>query len=617
MTAIRLTKLQIDGPGKPSASVEFGTGLTAIVGASETGKSYIFHALDYLLGGSTPPSENPHSSGYNRGWLQFVVGDGEMLTIERVFSEDEVNVYNVDIARASTVEPTRRVRASHVTGSTESLSHILLEHIGLSGRQVRRNQAGAKVSVTFRHLAHATMVDEERIITSDSPALTGQFVWDSSDKGIFGLLLTGLDDSALTAVKVDKKTRDTALDAEIGLLKRLINDRQTRLRQLSDTPDQVEVQLGKISGEVEQASAVVSATRGRIIELEADRKQLWDEVQRSADRRLMLSEQLKRFRVLLEYYDSDRQRLSAVLEAGIAFEQLPSGACAVCGHMTSETETADLRRTLEAFRSACTAELEKIGILRADLQATIRDAETEHRKLGVRNTELEAERRKIDDQLQTELKPYRQSVDLNLGDLIRTKGNLSRAKDIQDELTSLQADLAATEAARAAKAPKSKAVQRVDTRVAQEFCQVVAETLRAWKYPLTGTVAFDPTKFDLVIGNQDRGSMGKGYRAITHAAFVISLMRYCRRKGLPHSGFVVIDTPLNPFRGASMSEGADAAINEEIKEAFYRDLGADVSGDQYIILENTEPPADLVPKIHYIQFTKNPQAGRYGFFPLS
>lgn len=211
MTAIRLTKLQIDGPGKPSASVEFGTGLTAIVGASETGKSYIFHALDYLLGGSTPPSENPHSSGYNRGWLQFVVGDGEMLTIERVFSEDEVNVYNVDIARASTVEPTRRVRASHVTGSTESLSHILLEHIGLSGRQVRRNQAGAKVSVTFRHLAHATMVDEERIITSDSPALTGQFVWDSSDKGIFGLLLTGLDDSALTAVKVDKKDRKSVV----------------------------------------------------------------------------------------------------------------------------------------------------------------------------------------------------------------------------------------------------------------------------------------------------------------------------------------------------------------------------------------------------------------------
>ena len=109
--------------------------------------------------------------------------------------------------------------------------------------------------------------------------------------------------------------------------------------------------------------------------------------------------------------------------------------------------------------------------------------------------------------------------------------------------------------------------------------------------------------------------MGKGYRAITHAAFTIALMRFCRLKGLPHSGFVVLDSPLNPFRGQVIAAGPDGVINVEIKDAFYRDLALDKSGNQYIILENTEPPADLTPQMNYIQFTQNASVGRFGFFP--
>ena len=87
MKTIRIDKLQIDGPGKAPAIVEFHAGLNAVVGASDTGKSYIFHAIDYLLGASTPPSENPNSAGYNRGWLQLGLDAGKLLTVERVFGE--------------------------------------------------------------------------------------------------------------------------------------------------------------------------------------------------------------------------------------------------------------------------------------------------------------------------------------------------------------------------------------------------------------------------------------------------------------------------------------------------------------------------------------------------
>ena len=127
-------------------------------------------------------------------------------------------------------------------------------------------------------------------------------------------------------------------------------------------------------------------------------------------------------------------------------------------------------------------------------------------------------------------------------------------------------------------------------------------------------LAFDPERFDIVLGSRDRGSLGKGYRALTHAAFTIALMRYCRRKGIPHTGFVVLDTPLNPLRGRD--EGSEGNVSDEIKNAFYRNLALNTTDDQVIVLENTEPPADIRALITYTHFTKNSLFGRYGFFPV-
>jgi hypothetical protein len=171
------------------------------------------------------------------------------------------------------------------------------------------------------------------------------------------------------------------------------------------------------------------------------------------------------------------------------------------------------------------------------------------------------------------------------------------------------------EAEKKIKVPRAAKLEKVSTRTAAAFCDVVAATLKAWKYPMAGSVAFDPDKFDVVLGDQDRGSMGKGHRAVTHAAFIVSLMRYCRLQGLPHPGFVVLDSPLNPYRGNSMGIGLDAPVNEEVKAAFYEDLAADTTGDQFIIFENIPPPATLRDLITYAHFTGSSESGRRGFFP--
>jgi hypothetical protein len=91
-------------------------------------------------------------------------------------------------------------------------------------------------------------------------------------------------------------------------------------------------------------------------------------------------------------------------------------------------------------------------------------------------------------------------------------------------------------------------------------------------------------------------------------------MKYCRLKGIPHPGFVIIDTPVNPFKGP-VTTGHEDDLSDEVKNAFYDSLASGVSGDQIIIMENEEPPQRVKEKANYQQFTKNPKVGRYGVFP--
>jgi hypothetical protein len=348
--------------------------------------------------------------------------------------------------------------------------------------------------------------------------------------------------------------------------------------------------------------------------LENLRNKHWEDLQKFKSKKLFVTEQLKRLRLLNQFYETDRKRLEAVLEAGKAFEQLPGGICAVCGSRAEESKAAT---SVEEFKVACTRELQKLASLSKELQTAVSDMEHEEESIDTSIAEAEGELKQIEHDLTEKLKPQSSQADLGLTELIRLKGSVTRAVDIEAEIANLNQRLNEIGLAKKAKKAKTTPTGNIGTAKAARFCETVQETLTAWKYPLKGNVSFDadPKKFDLVLGDQDRASMGKGYRAITHAAFVIGLMRYCRRENIPHPGFVILDTPLNPFKGPD--EGPSGKVNDEMKDAFYEDLARDTSGDQFIILENTEPPQSVIKTVRYHHFSKNTQSGRYGFFPTS
>ena len=94
----------------------------------------------------------------------------------------------------------------------------------------------------------------------------------------------------------------------------------------------------------------------------------------------------------------------------------------------------------------------------------------------------------------------------------------------------------------------------------------------------------------------------------------IGLMEFCKDNNLPHPGFVVLDSPLLAYY---KPEGiGDSLQGSDLKVRFYKYLADNHKDDQIIVVENEHPPSELEDRIVLVKFTKNPDIGRYGFFPI-
>jgi hypothetical protein len=147
-----------------------------------------------------------------------------------------------------------------------------------------------------------------------------------------------------------------------------------------------------------------------------------------------------------------------------------------------------------------------------------------------------------------------------------------------------------------------------------EVCSRIRALLIAWRMAEDITVAFDEKSADLVVNGRKRTSHGKGVRAVMCAGYVIGLMQEALRANTGHPGFVVLDTPLNPYKEADADD--DGEVTTSVKDAFYRNLCSSSALGQVVVFENVAPPADVQTSCNHVHFSRN-SAGRYGFLPVS
>jgi hypothetical protein len=612
MMGFQLRALQMTGLGVPTARITFRPGLNVISGASDTGKSFLFHAIDYMFGASSLDLI-PEARPYGTIELEIESDAGRFL-LGRGVGGGAFELRNLTAPES----PTTLLGERLVAGDPENISSFLLKLSGFEDKKVRKNVENELQNLSFRNLARMVMVDEEEIIKKTSPVHGGEATQKTAESNTFKLLLTGHDDSALVRQKKQAVAK-AELEGQLLLLEKLIDDYRKELGEKASSQEDLEDQLSRLDASMATAEAKWREQRDALNERLEERRTLVEAQRGDRDRAEEVNGLIARFQLLDSHYLSDIARLDALWEAGSLFPPLSVDVCPLCGapqgsHFREHEElsTVDVHRV----RESCAAEKAKIELLRRELALAIEALMAE--SIGLRTSIRErvalwkSVNQEIDQVLQVSVSEaegeyntfakLRYEVKEQIATHARIANLIVRQTKAQDDLTSIK--------------PTKRVVAELPAAIISDFTTAFAEILSAWRFPVAGAVSFDTQSEDFFIGIRRRREQGKGSRALTHAAFTIGLMKYCASATLPHPGLVVLDSPLITYRDR---DDGDNELSQEVrlrlKDEFYRDLAERAKDEQLIIFENEEPSVETQTSIVFHHFTGDPSLERCGFFP--
>ncbi|WP_155929021.1 hypothetical protein [Mycolicibacterium sp. CBMA 234] len=506
--------------------------------------------------------------------------------------------------------PPERVLGATNAGK-DSLSKYLLELLGLDGMRLRTNVYNKTRDLSIRDVARLTVIGETKIQSETPPALSGRHTDRTVEISAFKLLLEGIDDSNLEQLP-SRNERRQAATAKVEVVDSIIARLQRRLESAADVRV-LQDQLNRLNTSIRQQNMSVAKVSD---ERRKAANQLAQQGQVSADTKKRITDigvLEARFLLLLAKYESDLARLDMVGEAGTILGLFTPGVCVVCGADPAHQSHNDhIPQDSTNFAESVDAERRKTELLAAELISAIADLRAERERLaahllhiGDSIGSLRAAVRRLDDFLAP------QTSDLT--ELADKRSMLESLLSSYSEIAELEKLKVAIEADR--KSEKDQASTSLDFATLRRFSDAVAGRLTAWAVPDGGRVYYDRNEQDLVAGDQLRSAHGKGVRAVLHSAFTLGLAEFCYDNGLPHPGFVVVDSPLVTYRPPKPGEAIDAeTLPRTVAEEFYSDVERGLSG-QVIIMENTDPPQGLSEDSVDVFFSGVEGEGRTGFFP--
>jgi predicted nuclease with TOPRIM domain len=609
-----IKELRIIGPNKQPASLVFRPGFNVIDGASNTGKSYAFQCLDYMLGAKDLPEKVDEAIGYIEIYLEITLSDDSPMTFRRSLqSSSDYTMSLVTIDEFATRGEKVVLKKKHEANNKKTFSGAILNLISLLGKEVKKNERNTTRSLSFRDIARLISVDEVEIIAKKSPIYSGQTINKTVEKSVFSLFLAGRDSSDLIEIE-ETKVRKGRIYGQIALIEKFVEEYNNKLTALNKANTKEEGEHNQ--KHIAELSDILSELSKEQESLTQKRQELWVGVEKYKSRLLMVDELKGRFQLLQTHYESDLNRLDFITTGEELINQLHAVNCPVCGndfdkdHFDCNIQSDEGQEIREAIE----AEIEKIQIKMSDLVGTIKNLEVERTQL---NSDLEAiqfELASLTEKITKELEPRKARTKEAVDSHLQQQKNIAELENIQSRLSELWAEK--SKLAQDLKVKQVAVDNTTDVRYStfKSFCDHVAINLKKWKFSPNPIVEFDTDKMDLVIDGKARSSNGKGFRGVAHTAFIIGLMDYCLDNKIPHPGTVIIDSPLTAYQKAEYTE--EDELSTDIETAFFESLLNIPTDRQIIVLDNKSPSDDVKEKINYIHFTKNRGNGRYGLFPI-
>ncbi|MFS8184498.1 AAA family ATPase [Pseudovibrio denitrificans] len=612
----QIRALSFHGIGKDPAVVKFGPGLNVIYGASNTGKSFVIEAIDFMLGGKGPLTDIPERIGYDRVLLAVEnITNGDSFTLLRSHEGGPFKVFEGSFTDELPTVEGITLSDVHNAKNQENLSFWLLNQLDMPNVRVRKNKHNDTISLSFRHLARLAIVNEEEIIQRRSPLADGNYTADTANASVFKYLLTGADDSAL--VSLSKRTpEEMSREGQIELLDELVKSYRKQVKAIAGQPAELENQDQRLGEALEQKAEQLNLVEGKYKALSAQKRNFYKKIEEADNRLTEVSILLERFSLLAKHYNSDLQRLKSIEEAGSLFIALGGGDCPVCGalpgdHRSGDGCEGDIERTI----AAASAEVAKIENRQADLTSTILTLEKEEKTLQKRLPKAKLSLTQVLSDIREIIAPDLKRQRASYAELSNKRVGVREAITLYETLSDLEMRKAKLISEDMKTTSGSNVGSDLPSTIVNEFTDLIASILTEWQFPNVGSVYFDTKSKDLVIGGKKRTAFGKGLRAITQAAFSIGLLRYCKEFAGRHPGFVALDSPLLSYKEPDNEE--DDLKDSGLKEAFYRDLQKMQQDRQLIIIENVPPTPEIIQSEQATEFTGSKTIGRFGLFPVS
>lgn len=604
------------GARSSNTVLRFEDGTNVIFGASNTGKSFTLAALQFMLGKSTPLPAIEQLNGIDALLLGIEIPTLGPVTLYRGVQGGGLRLYEGLHLELPLTTASRTLAAEH-DGTIDNISTVILDALGLGGKLVAKNENGEKVSFTLRTLDPYLFVDESAIIDGRSPVLSGQYITGTAERNAFRLLLTGRDDSSIVAV-VAPKIRKARQEGQRELLEEWLSDIDAQIEATGTTREELAAQENRIDASLATLQSDLVLRQQRIDEVIRQRRRMVDEEDRGSAEAREVELTLARFARLMEVYASDVERLEALNQGGQILLARLDRPCPLCGAEAEHQHNHGSRDVARAS-AAASAEIVRIDRERRDLIATMRLLKQD----GARHLhDLTRLRRRTAaaDRVLAAVRPEEASLREDYEQRSVARDLVRERLRLFDERDRIAVQLSQITAARAPKGVKL--VPGIDGPTGHAFASKVSQVLREWRFPGDPVVSFYDQTQDIRLDGKDRSANGKGVRAILHSAFKVAVLLYCQENDLPHPGVLALDTPLltyrEPFRTSRYGElAADerSLAATTLQEHFYRHLASLRGFAQFIILENSDPPANVVDDLFVQTFTGDVTVGRNGLLP--
>jgi len=376
-----IEKLELLGDSTEPVSIEFKKGLNIIYGPSDTGKTFIFQCISYMLGASKKPKKIPEASDFKKVRIYLKTYLNKSYRLERA-----LNGGDFELLENGTNHKIILKSKNNKQSQDETISKFLLKLSNINEKEVLKNKKGEKQIIYFQDLLKYFLVDEEKIITeksiiADKPE-RGFNALKTFEENVFKFLLTGQDDSNIIVALKPKDIQNKT--GKLELYNELISQINEELQNIDYK--EVDEQIERLNTAISKFKEEEISLSEELNQLNREKNNLVKKIDEDKKSWINLNEILKRSSILKKQYVSDIARLKANIELGTMFPKKKT-SCPVCN--SSIVENIDIEKLILATES----EINKISKLLTEVEKSesifIKDKSNIESKIKDLESELE------------------------------------------------------------------------------------------------------------------------------------------------------------------------------------------------------------------------------------